>query len=645
MAQEPKRPANLPEKAFWQGSKSRWEMGEYKSGKPSGEWCFWRKDGLLWMEMNFNDRGVFEGGYKRYHPDGTLAQEGNYINGKLDGWVKYYRVASGKSSNEPFPSEAYNYQIVRAEILHLEGRKLASRYYIANGQQVDTYARQKPKNIDDNAWWNNRDYLWEHGEFNKEAKKIGKWNAWRFAGSLASEANYNNEGQLHGEYKRYHDNGTLAQEGHYLDGKEAGAHTFYRSLEYSQESHMGNLNVKIWKHVINYVNGNAQSDQYFTKKDELCSSKGFPLVDAKVDDLFDGDTDRFLFDRFETYLNRMASGNLKPSNLEQKNKRAALFRTYWGIELPDDLAYYFDLVERADHPILFGGYETALPKLDKLEAWTKAGKNVMETTIMDMQEWYPFDFMLDWMTGAIALDPLLQNLDKGKYYHISYHYGLYAQQGTEGKGLIYTHEHNNYYTWSTNFNQVMAENLSNLIYGLTSLSAYGEYDLLNRAQFTTIYNDKLSDKLKPSYSFLNGMKIGNRWLYESDFSYHSTKKPSISNFERSRWILELLRGETDVSNVFYSFYRNQAYKPKASDHQALLSKLPNDLPEALYHLWAAFWRKGFEAQLLDYIGVCKSSNSKIISDTAILVEQLLQGKNQLGILRDVAAMKTQFNAL
>lgn len=644
MAQEPKRPSNLPESAFWQGSKSRWEMGGYKNKKPVGEWFFWRKEGILWMEMNFNENGIFDGAYKRYHPDGTLSQEGNYINGKLDGWIKYYRVGSGKSSSEPFPSEVYNYQIVQAQIFHLEGRKLASRYFLANGQQVDIYARHKPKNIEESAWWNDREYQWETGEFNKEAKKTGKWYSWRYAGTLACEVDYNNDGQLHGLVKRFHDDGTVSREGNYVNGKESGVHNFYRSSEYTQESFMNRLPALIWKHEVTYNNGNATADRYFTKDGQLCSSKGFPLINAKVDDLFDGDSNRFLFDRYETYLSRMSDGKMKASNHNSRNRRADLFRAYWGIELPEDLAHCFDLWERADMPTLFGGFESAMPKFDKLETWQEEGRNVMEAVVAQAQEWYPYDFMLDWFTGAIALDPLRQNADKNRYYHNSYHYGLYAQQGTEGKGFVYAHEHNNYHTWSTNFNQVMAGNLSNFVYGMSALSAYGEYDLLTHSHFENIYDNKLIPTLKPPYYFLNGMRLGNRWIYESDFTYYANSRPAISNFERSRWILELLRGEADISQVYHSFYNYKRFAPVAENHQSLLERLPNEVPEALYHLWVAFWVKGFEAQLLDYIRVCKNAASKIIVDTAILVEQLLQGKNQLGILRDVAALKTQFNS-
>src|SRR5690606_19746005 len=131
--------------------------------------------------------------------------------------------------------------------------------------------------------------------------------------------------------------------------------------------YMNSYPVSIWKVIVHYNNGIAQRTEHFTKDGQACSSKGFALIDAKVDDLFDGDTNRFLFDRYESYLSRMLAGQYKPSNLESKNKRATLFRTYWGIDLPEDLAYCYDLWERGNLPTLFGGQETALPKFDLLE--------------------------------------------------------------------------------------------------------------------------------------------------------------------------------------------------------------------------------------------------------------------------------------
>ena len=114
-------------------------------------------------------------------------------------------------------------------------------------------------------------------------------------------------------------------------------------------------------------------------------------------------------------------------------------------------------------------------------------------------------------------------------------------------------------------------------------------------------------------------------------------------FDRGRWIVEMLRAESGVSEVFHSYYYYQRYAPDEQAHNALLQTLPNSLPEAFYHLWSAFWVKGFEAQLLSYISVCKTSESQIIRDIALLVERLLNGQNQLGYIRDIQGRKAEFN--
>jgi len=643
MAKEPNKPANLPTEAYWYEAKSRWEMGKKKGDRPSGEWICWRKDGSLWILQTYNDSGVFEGFYKRYHPDGTLAQEGSYADGKFDGWIKYYRATKNNPSNEPFPKDIYNYNIVRAELLHAKGKKLASRYYLSNGDQVDIYARAMPKKVAPSAWWNDKDYEWEIGQFNADGQPIGDWIWWRYAGTLVCEASYDNVGQLQGSLKRYHDDGTLSSEGPMVNNKAHGDHYYYRSENYSQETPMNKFPTGVWKHYVRFENGHVLEDKYFTKEGTRCSSKGFQLVNAVVEDLFNGLPDQFLQNNYATFLERMSEGKMQPSSDAALAKRAELFRRFWGIALPDKLGLLFDLWERANLPKSFSGFEAALPKFGLLETWANEGKNLMETAATEAQKWYPYDFLTDWLTGTICLDSLRQNADKSKYYHSSYHYGLYAKNAGDKTGLIYVHQHNSYSTWGTYFNQVMARDVSSFLFALSTLSSFEEYDLLPRDKFLNLYDSKIKNAIAPPYGFINNMQVGNRRLYESDFNLRESNNPSIQFFDRARWIVEMLRAESTTSQVFHDNYSSQRYAPDKQAHHSLLQTLPNSLPEAFYHLWSAFWVKGFDGQVLSYISVCKTSESEIIRDIALLVEKLLNGQNQLGYIRDIQGKKDEFN--
>jgi antitoxin component YwqK of YwqJK toxin-antitoxin module len=641
MAKEPKRPAGLPEEAFWKGAKNRWEAGKTVNGKTVGAWKIWRRDGALWMEMTFNDKGVFDGPYKRYHSNGSLSQEGEYHNGKLDGWVKYYR-AEGISSKEPFPSEVYNHQIKTAFIRFAKGKKIAFRYFLANGQEVDSYARRRPDKVQEGAWWNEREYEWEIGDFNENGTPIGAWIWWRYAGTLVCEASYDNDGKLHGYLKRYHDDGTVSREGMYEHGKAIGTHYFHRSENYTQEGFMNNYSERIHKFSISYkANGKEDKREYFSKSGEKCSSKGFPVIDAKVDDLFDGKAERFLQDYYESFLNRMSNGRMKPSDIDSKEKRKQSFKNYWGIEMPVELNDLFDLWQRADHPYLYNNFEPAEPKFEQLESWTQQGKNVLEQAVLEMQEWYPYDYIMDWATGSLCLDSLRQSLNSNSYYHYSYHYGLMAKKAGEQKGQIYIHQHNSYSSWSTSFNEVIAPNLSSFIFAQSAMSAYNEYDLLNNQKFTQLYDGELKENLNPPYYFMNNMKIGNRWLYESDFNFYAQDKASAYFYESSKWIIELLRAESGASDVYYSFYRYNKYQ--AIQNNTEVQKLALSVPHAFYHLWSCFWLKGYENQLDEYLQICKGSDAIIIRDLALLIEELVNGRNELGIIRDIKKAKAQFN--
>lgn len=643
MAKEPNKPANLPQEAFWQGRKNRWEAGETRNGKTVGQWNIWRRDGTLWMEMTFNDKGVFDGPYKRYHSNATQSQEGKYLKGKLDGWIKYYR-AEGISSKEPFPSEVYNHQIKTAFVRYTNGKKIAFRYFLANGQEVDSYARKRPNSIQEGAWWNEKEYEWEIGEFNQEGSPIGSWIWWRYNGLLVCEASYDNNGKLDDYLKRYHDDGTVSREGMYQNGKAIGTHYFHRSENYTQESFMHNIPERITKFSISYNNnGKEEKREYFTKSGERCSSKGFPVIDAKVDDLFEDKPERFLQDRYESFLSRMSNNPIKASNLDNREKRKAVFKDYWGIELPLELDQLFDLWERADYPILYNSFESATPKFEQLEEWTKQGKNVVEQTILEMQEWYPYDYIMNWATGSLCLDSLRQSANSNSYYHYSYHYGLFSRNTGDTKAQIYVHQHNSYSSWSTSFNEVIAPNLSAFLFAQASMSAFNEYDLLTTRQFTKLYEGPLKANLKPPYYFMNNMKIGNRWLYESDFNFTPNNKPSANFYEKSKWIIELLRAESRPSDVYYSFYRYNPYQPLKNNSQTPVQKLASSLPDAFYHLWSCFWIKGYESQLDEYLQICKNSDAIIIRELALLIESLNNGRNELGIIRDIQKAKAGMN--
>lgn len=56
----------------------------------TGEYKSYHKNGQLWVDAKFNDKGQFSGGYKEYHSNGQLAAEGKYKEGEKVGKWEYY---------------------------------------------------------------------------------------------------------------------------------------------------------------------------------------------------------------------------------------------------------------------------------------------------------------------------------------------------------------------------------------------------------------------------------------------------------------------------------------------------------------------------------------------------------------------------
>ncbi|HEY8893486.1 MAG TPA: hypothetical protein VIM79_01680 [Niastella sp.] len=72
---------NVPEAATWNAENSEWELGEMNAaGNKTGIWNHWHEKGHLCNTIDYgNDNPPFL--FKRFHPDGTLAQQGNWYGG------------------------------------------------------------------------------------------------------------------------------------------------------------------------------------------------------------------------------------------------------------------------------------------------------------------------------------------------------------------------------------------------------------------------------------------------------------------------------------------------------------------------------------------------------------------------------------
>lgn len=132
-AEEPTRPATVPQKAVWVEEDNEWALGKRnEDGKEIGEWKWWlAPTGHLVCHTIFDDSGTDTFTYKRYHQDGTVSREGKYVNGEPEGIT-----ISTKSKNET--TEVFNPRVDswKAVTTFKDGYVVEEHYYDENGIEV-----------------------------------------------------------------------------------------------------------------------------------------------------------------------------------------------------------------------------------------------------------------------------------------------------------------------------------------------------------------------------------------------------------------------------------------------------------------------------------------------------------------------------
>jgi antitoxin component YwqK of YwqJK toxin-antitoxin module len=89
-AATPGRPATVPETGVWNAEVGKWEVVRRDArGERDGECLLYRADGTLYSRAQFF-AGVQEGPFFVYHRDGSVARDGTYVSGRVDGVITAY---------------------------------------------------------------------------------------------------------------------------------------------------------------------------------------------------------------------------------------------------------------------------------------------------------------------------------------------------------------------------------------------------------------------------------------------------------------------------------------------------------------------------------------------------------------------------
>lgn len=90
-------PSKVPTNAQWNDADQEWELGEKDPlGRRIGEWRFWRADGSLLTIEPRDKGGRLHGVFRRFHPNGELAQQANYVEGRSHGVSFWTLPTSGE---------------------------------------------------------------------------------------------------------------------------------------------------------------------------------------------------------------------------------------------------------------------------------------------------------------------------------------------------------------------------------------------------------------------------------------------------------------------------------------------------------------------------------------------------------------------
>jgi antitoxin component YwqK of YwqJK toxin-antitoxin module len=233
----PIKHTNIPAAATWHPIQEEWELGEKDAaGKETGIWNYWHLDGHLCGTTDFGD-GNPPFLLKRFHPDGTLAQEGNWYGNNLYlGTFRWIKSDNPTILVYPHGTAFRNPKIWTIEFDFIaEGIYNAQRYYNKQNNPVNERGEPLPKRpatIPERAFHMNKrssiteNVGWAMGQITLATGKfIGEYTEWdrkgvpiiKFVyspetyqlvevntynnGLLASSVEYTTNGSIHNVYQ------------------------------------------------------------------------------------------------------------------------------------------------------------------------------------------------------------------------------------------------------------------------------------------------------------------------------------------------------------------------------------------------------------------------------------------------------------
>lgn len=184
--------------------KGEWRTTD-KGTQLAGPWEFYYSNGQVKSKGTLNDRQNKEGSWIFYNENGTIDEQNNYIDGKLEG-----KRLSWYNNGLLYAEENY-------KAGELEG--LRKQYYY-NGLLRFTELYSNGKKNGTSVGYDIADYLYFTCNY-KNDELDGELRYLHYNGKTASVLNYK-AGKADGVFKKYNDHGTLIQEGNYVNENADG---------------------------------------------------------------------------------------------------------------------------------------------------------------------------------------------------------------------------------------------------------------------------------------------------------------------------------------------------------------------------------------------------------------------------------------
>ncbi|MBC9929244.1 hypothetical protein [Chitinophaga qingshengii] len=239
------RPVTVPEGAIYNEADKEWLFGETnENNQRIGRWDIWHIEGYHWVTIDYRD-GTPPYPTQRFHPDGTVAQNGEWYGGdKYIGPLRLIKCDHPTPEYFP-PNNGDNVWIAEFDYVD-EFIYNAQRYFDREGNAVSSDGAPlpaRPDNVPARAHFMRAPYAatnWVMGSVDTRiANYVGEYFEWDLAGNPVAQRLYSTSGRVLEDYR--YESGTLSSS--YLYDKEDPA----KSESFFYYSGMASPVVKIHK--------------------------------------------------------------------------------------------------------------------------------------------------------------------------------------------------------------------------------------------------------------------------------------------------------------------------------------------------------------------------------------------------------------